>query len=59
MAVISMLFQLAALVCGLYIMFTDSFLRGVALIIVVGVLHFVISGLTNAALFLHQSRVCG
>lgn len=57
MAAISMLVQLVAAVCGIYLMISETFWTGAALIVFVVVMHFVFSALTNFALYIHQKTM--
>lgn len=57
MFAISMLFQIVGILSGIYLMFAESFGRGLALVAAIVILHWLFSILTNFSLYLHQKTL--
>ncbi len=57
MLILNTLVQLVGLGGAIYLAFSRSLFRGVLLLVIVGVLHFVVSQLSNLLMFLHQKTL--
>jgi hypothetical protein len=54
---LNVLVQLVGVVVAVYIAVTHSVKKGVTLVVIVGVLHFLISRLSNGLMLLHQKTM--
>ena len=57
MFILNTLVQLVAIIVGIYIAFSDSFGKGVLLVIIVLVMHAVFTQLSNFLMYLHQKTM--
>jgi hypothetical protein len=54
MPILSLLVQIASIIAGIYIAYSDSILRGITLVLIVSVMHWIFYKIATGLAYFHQ-----